>query len=398
MSIKPRILHLSADHPDQFQPGKTRAIAGLVGGTADEFDHLVISLNRGSGFKGLLEPGRLLEHHIADQVIAVRYAAAPAIVGIQRAMRRLADWIVAELRRLDFRPDLIHGHKLTVEGFLARQLATRLGVPYALTLQGNTDQKLLSQRPDRTGAVRKIWQEARQVMAFAPWTADWCSERLGARAEPVSIIPCILPHDAMIAPSPSEHLVRTAFHLDFWRNKNITTLLYAIARLVPQFPEIRLEIAGDGSKAAFDTIAEQIARMQLQHRVDLIGPVSPEKIQDWFNGAAVFALATRRESFGMVFAEALLAGTPVIYPQGAAIEGFFHERSFARSVKAGEPASIANALAVMLKLQDSIKAELAVAQQDGALDRFRRDNVLGAYARFLHRACNTQPNAMATSA
>lgn len=387
MPIKPRILDVSADYPDQFQPGKTRAIAGLVSGTADHFDHLVISLNREGGMKGLLKPGCLLEHHIADQVLAVRYAAPPAIVGTERAMSRLSDWIVEQLRRLDFRPDLIHGHKLSVEGFLARQLANQLGVPYALTLQGNTDQKLLSQRPDRTGAMRKIWREASQIMAFAPWTASWCVNRLGARTEPVAIIPCILSHDAVIAPSRSRHLVRTAFNLDFWRNKNITTLLYAIAQLVPQFPEIRLEIAGDGSKAAFDTIAEQISRMQLQDRVELVGPIPPEDIQNWFNGAAVFALATRRESFGMVFAEALLAGTPVIYPTDAAIHGFFHDRPFARDVKPDDAGSIANGLALMLAQQDSIKDELAKAQQSGELDLFRREAVLEAYARFLHRAC-----------
>lgn len=114
-----RILHLSADYPDSFQPNKTRAIAGLVEGTADQFEHLVISLNRAGGLAALLQPGAQLESRLAGQVLAVRYAAPPAIVAIARAMDRLADRLASRLQRIGFQPDLIQAHKLTVEGPLA---------------------------------------------------------------------------------------------------------------------------------------------------------------------------------------------------------------------------------------------------------------------------------------
>lgn len=385
--MKPRVLHLTADFPDLLQPAKTRAISGLVDGTRDQFDHFVVSLNRQGGSTALYRPGHVLHRHYADQVLTLGYAAPPAVMAIGPAMDRLADRILQELAQLDFQPDLIQGHKLTIEGLLAQALAVRLGVPYVLTLQGNTDQKLLIRRPDRNRMMRKIWCRAREVMAFAPWTAAWCEQRLGRRRTPVTVIPCILPYDALIPPVPSGNLVRTAFHLDFWRNKNISTLLQAIARLAPQFPDLRLEIAGDGTATAFGIISDEAARLNLLDRVRLVGPVAPEAIQAWFNGAAVFALPTRRESFGMVFSEALLAGSPVLYPAGAAIDGFFETKSFARSVRADDTGQVAETLARMLTHQSNIKAELAAAQVAGELDRFRRSEVLAAYAAFLQRAC-----------
>ncbi len=381
-----RILHLSADYPDSFQPNKTRAIAGLVEGTADQFEHLVISLNRAGGLAALLQPGALLESRLAGQVLAVRYAAPPAIVAIARAMDRLADRLASRLQRIGFQPDLIQAHKLTVEGPLAQRLSARMGVPYVLTLQGNTDQKLLTARPDRKGALRQVWHDAQGVMAFAPWTASWCSEQLGARPAPSTIIPCVLPHDDLLAPEATGPVIRTAFHLDHWRNKNIATLLEAIVQLAPDFPDVQLEIAGDGTPASVNAITARIAAQGLRDRVRLVGRVTPEAIQHWFHKAAVFALPTHRESFGMVFAEALLAGTPVLHPSGCAIDGFFNDRPFARRVDADDTRRLAAALAEMLTRQAVIKAELAAAQAAGELDCFRRDHVLSAYRRFLEQA------------
>ena len=381
--MKPRILHLSADYPDQFAPAKTRAISGLVEGTADEFDHMVISLNRIGGASGLIRPGHIVRRNRSGSVLALAYAAPPAAVAVSSVMRRLADAVALELAEANFKPDLIQGHKLTVEGPLARHLSNRLGVPFTLTLQGNTDQKLMTLRPDRLPMIRQVWREASAIMAFAPWTAEWCAARLGQPRLPVAIVPCLLGHDAILPPTPGEMLVRTAFHLDFWRNKNVPALLAAISRLARQFPSLRLEIAGGGSPDAIAAIQRKIAKRGLEERVSLAGPIAPAEIQAWFNQAAVFALPSRRESFGMVFAEALLAGTPVIYPRGAAIDGFFPGKAFARAVAADDPEEFSQVLSAMLTNQALTKLALATAQQRGELDSFRRLKALSRYSSFL---------------
>jgi glycosyltransferase involved in cell wall biosynthesis len=381
--MKPRILHLSADYPDRFQPAKTRAIAGLVEGTADHFDHLVVSLNRQGGSIGTLQPGRVLASDKAGAVIALQYAGPPAAIAIAKPMARLADWLADELAQIGFKPDLIQAHKLTIEGVMAQRLAARLGVPFALTLQGNTDQKLLRLRPDRLPMLRQVWREARAIMAFAPWTADWCTARLGEPQAPVCINPCLLPYDDVLAPVIRPPLIRTAFNLDSWRNKNVVTLFEAIARLKWRLPEVRLEIAGVGSQAAAQQVTAQTAYLGLTEAVSLIGPVSPENIQTWFNGAAVFALPSLRESFGMVFTEALLAGTPVIYPRGAAIDGFIPDKAFARAVTAVDAGELAEVLYATLVDQGQIKAALAAAQNRGELELFRRQPVLNRFAEFL---------------
>lgn len=384
--MRPRVLHLSADYPDAINPRKTGAIAGLIEGTAGQFDHLVVSLNRRGGADAWWRPGTLLRCIRSGHVLAAEYVAPPAAVMITPVMRHLADQIAHAIEPTGFRPDVIQAHKLTIEGVLAQRLGAMLGVPYLLTLQGNTDQKLLRQRPDRRAMIRRVWQEAAAIMAFAPWTATWCASCLGQRNDGVSIIPCILSHDAIIAPQITPPLIRTAFHLDYWRNKNVKTLLRAAARLRQRIPDMQLEIAGDGSSVARQAIGRSIAETGMQGNARLIGPVPSQEIQRWFNGAAVFALPSRRESFGMVFAEALLAGAPVIYPAGAAIDGLLGDSPFACPVPAGSADRLATVLGTLLNRQAKIKAALAVTQRAGGLNHLRRDDVLRAYAGFLKQA------------
>lgn len=384
--MKPRILHLTADYPDRFDTAKTGAIRGLIEGTRDSFDHLVISLNRQGGPLALVAAGQIRAVCAEPGLLALQYRAPPAIMAIARPMHRLAEQLVRELDGIGFRPDLIQGHKLSVEGWLARCLASRLGVPYALTLQGNTDQKLIAARPDRLPALRAVWHDARAIMGFAPWTVAWCAARLQQPAHQPSVIPCPIQQDIVIPPVPTPALVRTAFNLDFWRNKNILTLLTAVGSLVAQGRDLRLEIAGAGSAAARRAVRSLVARAGMADRAVMVGPVQPEQIQRWFNGAALFALPSRRESFGMVFAEALLAGTPVIYPAGAAIDGYFPGATFARPVKANDPVQLAEQIDAMLTDNAAIKADLARLQASGGLARFQRDRVLADYSRFLRGA------------
>lgn len=384
--MKQRVLHLSADYPDLFQPSKTRAISGLIEGTAGNFDHFVVSLNRHGGLGQWANPGKMLDCRDDTHGISVVYAAPPAQIAIVRPMRALVQDLLARLAEREFRPDVVHGHKLTIEGVAARIIARALQVPYVLTLQGNTDQKLTRLRPDRSRLIGEVWQGAHDIMALAPWTARWCESRLPRRDKPTKVIPCPLAHDEIIAPCSAPSRLRTAFSLDHWRNKNITTLLEAIKLLRERGNIVPLEIAGQGSEESRQAIQRQINQSGLHSQVRLVGHIDPEHMQAWSNGATLFALPSHRESFGMVFAEALLAGAPVIFPRGAAIDGFFPNASFARPVDADDAADLAETLQDMLANITAIKANLEQAQASGELNLFRREFVLGQYRDFLSQS------------
>lgn len=378
--LKPLIVHISADFPDACQPRKTRAIAALVEGSTDSFDHRVYSLNRfGGGLRALLAPGAVTTHADDGRVATWRYAAPGKGLLLAASMRRVGAAVAADLRARGLRPALIQGHKLSFEGIAARHAANVLGVPYALTLQGNTDQKVLSARPDLRRLYRRVWREAAVTFAFAPWIARWCEERLGTAGGIVAPLPCVPAADRVIAPRETGPRVITAFHLEHWRNKNVETLARACALLATEVPGLGLDVAGQGDEDAERSVDAVLAQANASSFARRLGHVDGASVQDWMNEGAVFVLPSRRETFGMVFIEALLAGCPIIYPRGAAVDGYFDGCAFALGVDARDPRALADTIATMLRENGARKAALAAWQANGGARRFRRSGILADY-------------------
>jgi glycosyltransferase involved in cell wall biosynthesis len=90
----------------------------------------------------------------------------------------------------------------------------------------------------------------------------------------------------------------------FSKRKDHATLLAAFASLAEEFPQWSLRILGDG--VLRPAIQAQAERLGLQGRVSLPGPVTD--VAGELANASFFALASRYESFGLVFAEAMACG------------------------------------------------------------------------------------------
>ena len=384
--MKPLIVHLSADYPDAIAPGKTRAIERLVTGMASRFAHRVYSLNRRGGIGAAMLGTGGVEPATDDGMLASwTYRAPPAGLAMRRAMSGVAGAVLADLAARGLEPAIIQGHKLSFEGIAARQVARSLGVPFAVTLQGNTDRKVLRARPDLAGAYRSVWHEAEAVFAFAPWIADWCSERLGRRGKPPISLPCITNAQQTLAPqTQAAPRVVSAFNLDDWRNKNVASLVEAMAKLRKTLPEAWLEIAGSGSgesQAAVDAIIRDAGAGGFVRR---IGSIAPASIQQWMNGAAAFAMPSQRESFGMVFVEALLSGCPIVYSRGTAVDGYFPGAPFARACDPGNASDIAANLGAILESRAEAVSALE-RWQAGEAQRFLAPAILKAYGDEMER-------------
>lgn len=387
-----RILHLSADYPDPLEPAKTRAVANLLP-LAGGHEHRVLSLNRVGGRPGwrALRPAGEAGIHALDFADAagaghraVVYAAPPKGLMLRGAMERLADWAADDCAAAGFAPDLVHAHKLSVEGIAGARLAARLGVPLALSVQGNTDLKIVGARRDLRPLYARIWQEAAAAFPFAPWARAGLDALLGARAGRTVVLPCPGPADALTAPRPADApVIRTAFNLRDAANKNAGRLIRAVGRAGAEVPEIRLEIIGGGDVAAFAALARLAAR-EAPGRVRFLGAVPNAEVQRLFNGAAAFALVSHRETYGMVFAEALLAGAPCLFPRGRAIDGYFPEGTVVLGADPESEEEIAGALVRLVREERAFKGRLAELGASGGLAFLTRpairDSYLGALA------------------
>jgi glycosyltransferase involved in cell wall biosynthesis len=91
----------------------------------------------------------------------------------------------------------------------------------------------------------------------------------------------------------------------------IDVLLAAVSQLRKDDPSIRLVILGDGELRP--SLEAKRDALQLASHVDFMGRVSESDLKSWYQAADLFILPTvAYEGFGMVTAEALASGTPVV--------------------------------------------------------------------------------------
>ncbi|MCU1492136.1 MAG: hypothetical protein JWM85_3541 [Acidimicrobiaceae bacterium] len=92
--------------------------------------------------------------------------------------------------------------------------------------------------------------------------------------------------------------------------KGLDLLLEAFTRVAVTDDTVRLLFAGDGYQA--DQLVDLIAQLGLAGRVEMLGRVDGGEKRDLLRRASVVAIPSRFESFGIVAAEALASGTPVV--------------------------------------------------------------------------------------
>lgn len=372
------VLHISADFPDAVSDAKPQVVRRLLELTAHAFDHRAISINRRSpdawSFAGQLvsnglRPAANVAWHDGDSCFSLTYDAPAKGLFHKRMLHTLGDSIVAKLRDAP-RPALVVGHKLSIEGLVAERIARHFGVPFALVIQGNSDGRILAARPDLARDLQRLFHGASVVFAYTPWSLRLFERKFGARAGPALLLPCPTPLDQTRAPQLTDRpQFVTAFHLRNRKVKNLAGMAKAMRVLAKDGARATLEVIGGGDDADV-TACEKIVRTTPS--VGLLGHREPAELPPLFNRATGFILPSLRESFGLVFVEALFAGTPIIYPRGTAVDGWFDGVPFALPVDPHDPRAIAGAMQRLIETQSEAKAALREWQGSTQARQFTR--------------------------
>lgn len=95
------------------------------------------------------------------------------------------------------------------------------------------------------------------------------------------------------------------------KKKGFDILISAFVEVLKDYPDSVLCIAGqdEGEK---ENLLAQIRRLKLSSNVFLVGQISGQVKVDFLANADVFVLPSHNENFGIVYAESLAAGTPIV--------------------------------------------------------------------------------------
>lgn len=98
--------------------------------------------------------------------------------------------------------------------------------------------------------------------------------------------------------------------------KGIEFLLEAIANLKNQLKNYTIYIAGEGETEYVNQLKQKSKLLGISNIINFCGGIYENKKWDLFREADLFILPTYSENFGIVVAEALACGTPVITTKG----------------------------------------------------------------------------------
>jgi glycosyltransferase involved in cell wall biosynthesis len=173
--------------------------------------------------------------------------------------------------------------------------------------------------------------------------------------------------------------------------KGITDLL------LPAFAQLKddvfLAIAGgaDPHETGYvERVRGEVGRLGLGNRVAMLGPVPASQRWHFFDGAAALVLPSHSENFGIVVAEAMARGCPVVVSD--AVQAFEHVRSAgAGLVVPLDCDSLARALSRVVNDREA-RAQFGRAGRDYAALHFDWDRIAGKILE-MYEACLSRATA-----
>ena len=221
---------------------------------------------------------------------------------------------------LDAAPEIVHDHGLWLPtNHAAAQAARRLGVPLVATTRGMLASQALLQSRLRKRLAWAIYQRrnlAGAAVLHATADAEAQSIRDAGLRAPVAVIPngVTVPDEVLLPARAAGAPRRALFLARLHPQKGLPMLLDAWASVRPAGWE--LVVAGPDDVGHRGDLEVQAQRLGLAE-VSFQGAVADAAKWDLYRSADLFVLPTYSENFGVVVAEALASGVPVVTTTGA---------------------------------------------------------------------------------
>lgn len=306
----------------------------------------------------------------------------------------------------EFEPDIVHSHHPFLMGDTALRIATGRDLPLVFThhtmyerythyVPGDSDTM-------RDFAIRLATSYANMSdHVFAPSESVRDVLRQRDVTAPISVVPTgidprkfadgnadaarkryDIPNGAFVV----GHVGRLA------KEKNMPLLARAVARYLKQNTKAHAMIVGDGD--ARKDIADAFADAGVESRLHLTGVLEGGELVDAYHAMDVFAFASQTETQGMVLAEAMTTGAPVVAIDAPGVHEVVVDKQNGRKLETEDEAAFAEALAWVAEQDRGMLRDAALkTAEQFTLDRCT-DRALAAYEKLIGGNTVDRPAAM----
>lgn len=225
---------------------------------------------------------------------------------------------------------LTHAHSLFSNGYLSYKIKQKFDIPYVVAVRNTDVNVFLKKMPHLRRLGIDILKNADKIIFLSNSYKTLVLEKYvpAKLLSEISLKTEIIPNgiDDFWLTNASEETRRLCDTVTFIqvgeinKNKNITVTTRALDELNMSGIKVHLKVVGDISDSR---IYRQISKYEF---VDYLGYLTKEELLSEYRHSDVFILPSKFESFGLVYAEALSQGLPVIYTRNQGFDMQFPDR------------------------------------------------------------------------
>jgi glycosyltransferase involved in cell wall biosynthesis len=219
------------------------------------------------------------------------------------------------------KPDIIHGHGVWHPvSYWCGQATKKYRIPLVIHPRGMLEPWALNHRKLKKRIALWLYQHRdlqRAKVLFATAEQEAQNLRHFGLRQPIAITPNGIPFPALesqVSPRQSSRHRTALFLSRIHPKKGLINLIQAWHQISP--PGWQLIIAGPNENNHLAQVKAQIKQHQLEQVIKILDSVEGEAKANLYRQADLFILPTFSENFGVVVAEALSYGVPVITTTG----------------------------------------------------------------------------------
>lgn len=164
--------------------------------------------------------------------------------------------------------------------------------------------------------------------------------------------------------------------------KNMNLLIKSFHQVFNNDKNVSLVILGEGSQRKM--LEKEIADFNLESQIILMGLVDRETIAKQMASSDCFVLASKSETFGVAFIEALSMGLPVIATRNGGVEDFIDEENGVL-IPIDDQQGLGNALLYMYNQSHNYDSQLIAKRiRESYSERVVIENLMKIYRKVIH--------------
>ena len=273
--------------------------------------------------------------------------------------------------------DLVHAHYLFTNGRAALKIKQKYNIDYIVAVRNTDINVFFKYRINLRHTGVKILREAKKIVVLSVSYFDKLLQYVPKRfKEEVKSKIVVLPNGIndfwfensyFKARDLSEINIAFAGTID--KNKNILTSLKALEMLTEEGKKVSYHVAGK--------IVDKGVYSQMIKNPNVVyhGKLVKEELIDVYRSCNIYLMPSHYETFGLVYAEALSQGLPVLYTKGQGFDGQFEDGEVGYAVVSTDANDIKDKILKVIENYDKILPNI-----QHCLEKFKWDKIAEKYA------------------